>query len=158
MPITITTPLPNQPTGPGFTVSGSTSVGPTPVDDYWLVKVTLPADDLAVIIYGCKTAGGFTSFSVQIGGQADCVLGLSQGLVSVPQGAAARLIVEQRHANDTVVDSLSIPVTWDGTAQLWNYGTNLAAWGASGSGGLTPLQAQQLADILAAVYRTWSDA
>lgn len=159
MPITITQPLPNQATGPGFTVTGSTDIGPTPVDDFWLVKIVLSSDDNAVLIYGCKKAGGFTTFSVQVGGQADCAIGLTQGLVSVPQGAAARLIVEQRHANSTIVDSISIPVIWDGVAQVWNYGTNLAGWaGGTTQGGFSPSDRDKLQLVLDAVYREWPSA
>ena len=144
--------------GPGFTVIGSTSVGPTPVDDYFSARVTPTGSEDATVIYGCRLAGGFTSFFITIGRDQECLLGLSQGTPGLAQQQTGRLVVEQHHANHVVVDSLSIPIVYDGAGMLWNYGQNIGQWGAGGTGGLSPEQATQLNQILQAVYRVWPSA
>lgn len=155
MPITITVPTQNGPVGPGFTVSGSTSIGPLPVDDYWVVRVAPTTDDNVTIIYGCKPAGGFNTFSVQIGAQNECTIPVTQAPIGLGQGVAAQLVVQLFHANGVQVESLSIPVTWDGSGMLWFYGNEIAKWGATGTAGGGDAKLDQ---ILAAVYRTWPDA
>lgn len=129
MPITITVPPSGGPAGVGFTVSGSTNlVGPIPVDDYWLVQIT-QSTDLNTVQYGCKRAEGFNTFSVTIGNDVNCQLGLQIGSIGLAQGQTGRLLVELRHANHAIVESLSIPITWDGAAMLWKYGDD-HGWGS----------------------------
>lgn len=150
MPITITIPESGAQVGPGFTVSGSTSIGPLPVDDYWLVRVAPFTNDNVTVIYGCRQAAGFNTFSVQIGDQSECTVGITQGQPGLGQGTQARLIVELFHANGVQVESLSIPVVWDGVGMIWQYGTELAKWGATSTG-----DTGQLDRIEDAVYKRW---
>jgi len=111
-------------------------IGPIPVDDYVLGYWSPTSDDNLKV-----QPTNWQWFGTSSGG----ILGLSNTTgapVAAYTGPAplendlGRFVVEWRHANGTIQESLSVPAKWT-TSQLAQYG-DLIGWGtAGGTGGFT---------------------
>lgn len=141
MPITIIDPG-NGVVWPGVQINAFTDiVGPLPVTDEWWISVTDPVTEAVQLQQRFPTFGQKNLAEVLFLVGTEMIQSNSPTLTN---GANARLLVELRHQDLTVVESASVAVKWDAAVSI---PLQLQALPQATGGGLTSEQAEQLANV-----------
>lgn len=147
MPVTITTPAPNRPFGPGFITSFATSVGVVELGSTWRLRIRAPDAGETIVDAGSAVADT-PSLSTVFGFNTSGAVTLQARNPIIAQGETATFTVELLNPQQVVIDSGSVPIVYDRVS-----GVEWLAWykpnAATGTGGFTETDRQQLAETKA---------
>lgn len=149
MPITITPTAPGNIFTPGGVVYISSDfIGPQPSGSFWTWTLGDSAHEGSSILGG-RMDWTSNDWSLRLFVPQSSLSSQQNTGAAMPSNATAKLVVELRDPNGTVIDQGSQTAPWDPTTGLPG---QLLDKGGGTSGGLTPEQAAQLAETHQATF------
>lgn len=140
MPITVTTPLPGQPSGPGYQAAAVTDVvGPFPVGSYWDYDILPQTGEIHVAHarhYTESSQSGATIGIITPSAPTNVVFEAASSALA--PGADARLRIRHVQAPSTLLEQTTVQIKWEPNAGApYLLSTQMYAIPASGGGGFT---------------------